>query len=176
MTNEAAGHILLQNSPATEVPMRPVYALALAIGLVALGGAATADEAADKQALKDLEGSYVLIALEGKGLKLTEEDFKKIPEADRKIVIKDSKIISYFGGKEDPGELKLDAAQKPGHMDVSSTKGGKTEVNYGIYKYADGVLTVCALEKGEAKDRPKEFKVEGKEIMMTLRKQKKDAK
>ena len=151
--------------------MRPIYALALALGLVALGGAARADDEANKKALKDLEGTYLLIGLEGKGLKVTEEDFKKVPDADRKIVIKGDQIVSYFGGKEDPAALKLDAVQKPAHMDVTSTKGGKTEVNYGIYKLDNGVLIVCALEKGEAKDRPKEFKVDGKEIMMTLKKQ-----
>ena len=150
--------------------MRPIHALALALGLVALGGTATADEKADKQALKDLEGTYLLIGLEGKGLKLKEDDFKKVPEAERKIVIKGDQIISYFGGKEDPATLKLDASQKPAYLDVTSTKNGKTEVNYGIYKLDDGVLTVCALEKGEAKDRPKEFKGDDKTIMMTLKK------
>jgi uncharacterized protein (TIGR03067 family) len=151
--------------------MRRIHALALAAGLLALGGAATADEKADKQALKELEGTYVLVALEGKGLKLGEDDFQKVPEADRKIVIKGDQISSTFGGKEDKGTLKLDPAQKPAHLDIAVVRDGKTEVNYGIYKIEKDVLTLCAIERGEAKDRPKEFKVDGKEILMTLKKQ-----
>ena len=150
--------------------MRPIHALALAIGLVALGGAARADDEANKKALKELEGTYLLIGLEGRGLKLTEEQCKKIPDAERKLVIKGDQIVSYFGGKEDPATAKLDAAQKPAHLDLTSTKGGKSEVNYAIYKLDNGVLTMCALEKGEAKDRPKEFKGDDKTIMMTLKK------
>ncbi len=151
--------------------MRPIYFFALVVGLLALGGAATADEKADKQALKDLEGTYAIIGLEGKGLKVTEEDIKKMPDAERKIIIKGDQIISYFGGKEDPATIKLDASQKPPFIEVSTTKGGKAYVNYGIYKVADGVLTICTLETGDAKDRPKEFKGDEKMIMMVLKKQ-----
>ena len=150
--------------------MRPIHALALAVGLVALGGAARADDDANKKALKDLEGTYLLIGLEGKAVKLTEEQCSKIPEAERKLVIKGDQIVSYFGGKEDPATAKLDASQKPGHIDLTSNKGGKTDVSYGIYKFDNGVLVMCALEKGEAKDRPKDFKADDKTIMMTLKK------
>ena len=78
--------------------MRPIHALALAVGLCALGAAA-ADEKADKQAqaLKELEGTYLVVGLEGKGIKLSEEDFQKVPDADRRIVIKGDQIVATFG-------------------------------------------------------------------------------
>ena len=151
--------------------MRSIYALALAAGLLALGTATAADDTPDQKALKELEGTYLLVGLEGKGVKLGEEEFMKVPDADRKLVIKGDKIIAFTSGKEDAGTIKLDPAQKPAFIDITTNKGGKTEVNYGIYKFEHGVLTICALEKGEAKDRPKEFKVDGKEIMLTLKKQ-----
>src|SRR5262249_16244837 len=151
--------------------MRSLHALAFAIGLFALAGAAAADEKADKQALKDLEGAYVLIGLEAPGLKFTEEQLKKVPETDRKVVIKGDQLSVSFGGTGDTARLTLDAAQKPGHVTITATREGKAEVNYGIYKFEGGVLTICATEKGEAKDRPKEFKGGDKTVLMVLRKQ-----
>jgi uncharacterized protein (TIGR03067 family) len=151
--------------------MRPVHVFALAVGLLALGGAAGADEKADK-ALKELEGTYLVIGLEAKGLKLTEDDFKKTPDADRQMVIKGDQIVSRLGGKDDPATIKVDATQKPAHIDITSTKGNnKTEVNYGIYKLENDVLTICATANAEAKDRPKEFKVDDKVILLVLKKQ-----
>ncbi len=150
--------------------MRP--ALVLALALVALAGTTTADEKTDK-ALKELEGTYLLVGLEGKGLKLTEDDFKKVDDAERKIVIKGDQIIAINKGKEDPAKLKIDASKSPAFIDITSTKDKKDEVNYGIYKIEkDGTLVICAIEKGDAKDRPKEFKVNEKEIIIKLQKQK----
>ena len=146
-------------------------ALAFTLGLFALAGGAAADEKADKQALKDLEGTYVLVGLEGAGLKFTEEQLKKVPDADRKVVVKGDQITMSFGGKDDAAALKLDAGQSPAHVTLTATREGKTEVNYGIYKFENGVLTICATEKGEAKDRPKEFKADDKTVLVTLRKQ-----
>ncbi|MBM3981254.1 MAG: hypothetical protein FJ304_13390 [Planctomycetes bacterium] len=163
--------------------MRPVFALALLTGL-ALAGATTADEKDDK-ALKELEGTYLLVGLEGKGLKLTEEDFMKVEDGDRKIVIKGGQIVAFQKGKEDPAKLKIDVSKTPAHIDITSTKDKKDEVNYGTYKFEKvkmkdkddkeivvEVLTICAVEMGDAKDRPKEFKVNDKELLIVLHKQK----
>lgn len=151
--------------------MRSLTMFAVAVGLLALVEGATGDEKADKQALKDLEGTYALIGLEAPGgLKFTEEELKKVPEADRKVVIKGDQISVMIGGKDDSATIKLDAAQNPGHITLTTTKENKTDVNYGIYKFENGALTICANEKGEAKDRPKEFKFTGKEVIMTLKK------
>jgi uncharacterized protein (TIGR03067 family) len=150
--------------------MRPIPVFTLAIGLFALGSLARADEKTDK-ALKELEGTYLVIGLEAKGLKLTEDDFKKTPDADRQMVIKGDQIVSRLGGKEDPATIKVDAAQKPAHITITSAKGGKTEVNYGIYKLENDVLTICATANAEAKDRPKEFKADDKVIVLVLKKQ-----
>jgi uncharacterized protein (TIGR03067 family) len=151
--------------------MRLIPALALTVGLLALGTATAADDNPEKKALKELQGTYLLIGLEGKSVKLTEEDLKKVPDADRKMVIKDDKATSFTGGKEDAATIKLDPSKKPAQIDLTTTKGGKTEVNYGIYKLENGVLTICAIEKGEAKDRPKEFKANGNAMLLILKKQ-----
>lgn len=154
--------------------MRLASALVLALGLVAAGGTSLADDKANAKALKDLEGTYLLVGLEGKGLRLTEDDFKKVDDSERKIVIKGDQIIAINKGKEDPAKLKIDVSKAPFHIDITSTKDKKDEVNYGIYKVdKDGTLTICAIEKGDAKDRPKEFKVNDKELMIVLKKQSK---
>lgn len=148
------------------------FALAVALVAVALAGATRADDKDDKKALKDLAGEYLIIGIEAKGVKLGEDELAKFAKGDeRKITIKDDKIIARFGGKEDPATIKVDSSQKPGHIDITSTKDGKTEVNYGIYKVEKDVLTICATEKGEAKDRPKDFKAEGNTMILTLKKQ-----
>ncbi len=150
--------------------MRPIHACALAVGMLVLGSVATADESADKKALKELEGTYLLVAAEGKGVKVTEADLKKVPDADRKLVVKGEQITTYFNGKENPATVRLNASQTPAAIDFTVTKDGKTDVNYGIYKLENGTLTICALEKGDAKERPKEFKASGKEYLMVLKK------
>ncbi len=148
------------------------FAFALALVAVSLGGLIRADEKDDKKALKDLAGEYLIIGIEAKGVKLGEEDLAKFSKGDeRKVTIKDDQIIARLGGKEDPATLKIDASKKPGQIDITSTKDGKTEVNYGIYKVEKDVLTICATEKGESKDRPKEFKAEGNVVILTMKKQ-----
>src|SRR6266545_2108729 len=148
------------------------FAFALALVAVSLGGLIRADEKDDKKALKDLAGEYLIIGIEAKGVKLGEEDLAKFSKGDeRKVTIKDDQIIARLGGKEDPATLKIDASKKPGQIDITSTKDGKTEVNYGIYKVEKDVLTIYATEKGESKDRPKEFKAEGNVVILTMKKQ-----
>jgi uncharacterized protein (TIGR03067 family) len=153
--------------------MRPIRTLFLTLGVLAFAVAATADEKDDKKALKELEGTYLIVGVEAKGMKLTEEDLKKFAknDEDRQIVIKGDQINAKSNGKDDPATIKLDASQKPPHIDITSLKNGKTEVNYGIYKVEKDTLTICAVEKGEAKDRPKEFKAGDGVLILVLKKQ-----
>ena len=149
--------------------MRSMFMYALVAGLVGATAAGAKDE---KDALKELQGTYLIVGLEGKGLKITEEDLKKFgKEDDRKVVIKGNQIIATQKGTDDPATIKLDPSKSPAHIDLTSMKDGKPEVDYGIYKYEKGILTICAGEKGEAKDRPKAFKADDKLLIMKLQKQ-----
>jgi len=147
---------------------------ALIVGLVCVTvGVVKADENAEKKALKELEGEYVLIGMESKNLKLSEDDLKKGKAEDSKFVIKGDQMIAYNKGKDDPATIKLDPTTTPRQLNLTSKgKDGKTEYGYGIYKFEDGVLTICAVMDGEAKDRPKEFKVGEKVMIMRFRKSK----
>jgi len=145
--------------------MRALFAIAL---VAALGGTTAAD---DKAALKALEGTYLLVGLETKGFKLTPDALKKEDPAERKLVIKGDQIIATTKGKDDPATIKIDASKTPPHIDITSVKDGKTEVNHGIYKFEKDVLTICALEKGDPKDRPTKFEAGDKYLLLVLEKQ-----
>lgn len=148
----------------------PIFAFAAAIAFLAVSGASHAD---DKKTLKDLEGEYLIIGIEGGGLKLTEEDLKKFgKDEERVITIKGDQILAKFGKKDDPATIKIDSSKTPNQIDITSTKDGKKETNYGIFKVEKDVLTIIATEKGEEKDRPKDFKGSEKTLMLTLKKQK----
>lgn len=121
------------------------FTAVLAIMSLSLVGLTRADEKDDKKALKDLAGEYLIIGIEAKGVKLGEDDLAKFAKGnERKVTIKDDQIIARFGGgKEDPATIKLDSSKNPPHIDLTSTKDGKKEINYGIYKVENDVLTIC---------------------------------
>jgi uncharacterized protein (TIGR03067 family) len=142
----------------------PHFAL---IGLLAFCGSVFADENDEKAALKQIQGTYLIIGLDGKDLKLTEKDFKAFPDDERKIVIKGDKIIANLGGKEDAATIKLDPSKKPPHITVVDQN---KRVDYGIYKFEKGLLIICTTEGGLEKDRPTEFKGSDKALLITLKK------
>jgi uncharacterized protein (TIGR03067 family) len=145
--------------------MRALFAVAL---LAALGGTAASD---DKDALKALEGTYLLVGLETKGIKVGPDMLKNEPAADRTVVVKGDQMIAKTGGKDDPATIKIDTSKNPAHIDLTSMKDGKPEVNYGIYKLEKDVLTICALEKGDAKDRPTKFEPGDKYLILVFERQ-----
>lgn len=151
--------------------MTAIHRLAVCV-LFALVPAALADEKADKEAFKSIEGKYKIIGLEKEKQKITEDDLKKVPKPEiLNVEIKDGMIIANFSGKPDEATLKIDASKSPMWVDITSKKE-KPEVDYGIFKIEKDVLTICTAEKGKEADRPKEFKATGNVMIMTLRKQK----
>jgi uncharacterized protein (TIGR03067 family) len=153
-----------------EPNMRALFAFAL---VAAIGGTALAD---DKEALKALEGNYLLVGLETKGIKVGADALKKEDAAERAVVVKGDQMIAKLKGKDnklidDPATIKLDTSKTPAHIDLTSMKDGKPEVNYGIYKFEKDVLTICALEKGDAKDRPSKFEAGDKYLILVFEKQ-----
>jgi uncharacterized protein (TIGR03067 family) len=139
-----------------EPNMRALFAFAL---VAAIGGTALAD---DKE--------------ETKGIKVGADALKKEDAAERAVVVKGDQMIAKLKGKDnklidDPATIKLDTSKTPAHIDLTSMKDGKPEVNYGIYKFEKDVLTICALEKGDAKDRPSKFEAGDKYLILVFEKQ-----
>jgi uncharacterized protein (TIGR03067 family) len=143
----------------------------LAVGLVIL---ATADGTGqDKKEVK-LDGTYIIVGLEFGGEKIPAEFIEKAPEAERTIKIEGNKLIASKGGKDDAATFKTDTTKTPHHIDITSKKGDKEEVGYGIFKLDGDTLTIVANDGAKADDRPKEFKTEknSKSILMVLKKKK----
>jgi uncharacterized protein (TIGR03067 family) len=139
--------------------------LALAAGLLALAAPARGDEPAD------LKGKYVIVGLEVQGVKLTEDALAKFgKDEERRVEIDGDRLVTSFNGKKEEARFKLDPAARPARIDITVTRGDKAETNHGIYKVDGDTLTICAADRGEAKDRPAEFKAEGKAIILVLRK------
>src|SRR5688572_2876326 len=109
--------------------MRAVYAL-----VFALSGAAVADEKAKPEPIKAVEGDCVLVTFDGKGTKFTKDELKKLPYARRDAVVTGNQITAEFAGKKETKYFKVDNTKTPHHIELFSTKDGKTETNYGIYK------------------------------------------
>src|SRR5204862_396639 len=140
-----------------------VYAL-----VFALGGAALADEKVAPGALKDVEGDCVLTGFDGKGVKLSRDDLRKLPYARRDVVVTADQIVADLGGKKEAISFKVDNTKTPRHIDLTTVKENKTETNYGIYTFENGVLTLCLSAQGEAKDRPTEIKIDDKTVVFRL--------
>lgn len=140
---------------------------AFALVVFALGGPVTAQDAL---ALKAVEGACALTGFDGKGLKVSKADLKKLPVARRDVTITADSITAEFAGKRETRTYKVDNTKTPAHIDLTLTADGKTETSYGIYKVEGGVLTICATEGDKADARPTEFKT-GKDVyLMTVRK------
>jgi len=138
-------------------------------GLAALSAPARADDKDEKKALKELEGTYQLVSMEKGPLKITADDLKKAGGTELpQVVIKGDQIIAKFGPKEDPATIKVDPTKKPAHIDITSKKDNK--IDYGIYKLEGGVLTICAVDEAQPKDRPTEFKASEKAMILVLKK------
>ena len=139
--------------------MKPQWLLIL--GLVFLSGA-DANEDAVKKELKNLEGTWILTAVEFDG-----------KEPDPQDVTSDARCEWVFGGnkytygqvgamyKKREGFLRLDPSKKPKTFDVSPTEAFKPgETFYEIYELEGDTLKISSVNKESMKpeERPKEFK------------------
>jgi len=127
--------------------------LAVALPLIA-------DEKED--AAKKLNGTYEVtsILIEGK------------PDNEKKdkvtLIFKDGTIQVKEGDKtEEDAKFTVDPAKKPAHIDIMPDKGPKDTI-LGIYELKEtdkGAELTIAIGK-EKTERPKDFKGEGKDVMV----------
>ncbi len=119
---------------------------------------------ADEKALKELEGTYTVSALEKGGKPAPKEIMESI-----KVSIKGENFVLMIGTDEKKAKIKVDASKTPNTIDISPSDGPEKGMTFpGIYKVEKGELTIVFHEKGT--DRPKEFKSEGEGMLMKLKK------
>lgn len=140
----------------------------LFVGL-AVVASARAEDAAKKDFAK-LQGTWVVTA--------AEQDGKALDRLQGgKLVIKDQNFhIKTASGTEMKGDLQLDPAKKPTHMDWMHQEGLLREKTWqGIYELDGDDLKLCYAEADSGKDRPGEFKTEAdsKRLLVVLKREKK---
>src|SRR5207302_798385 len=112
-------------------------------------------QSGDADALKKLEGRWKVKSAE-KGGKPAPPGFTEAVT----FIFSGDKLTLHFkeGGKEDKkvSKLKLDAAKKPGHFDVTPTDGPeKDKTMPGIYELKGNTLKLCVNDGGT--ERPATF-------------------
>lgn len=136
------------------------FAVAGCLLAVTLAGVALADE----KALKELEGSYTVTALEKGGKAAPKEVMDGL-----KVSIKGDALTITVAGEEKKAKIKLDGSKSPATIDILPSDGPEKGKTFpGIYKVEKGEVTIVFQEKDTG--RPKEFKSEGETMLMKMKK------
>jgi uncharacterized protein (TIGR03067 family) len=116
------------------------------------------------KALKELEGTYALVAAEKQGQKAPDEVTKQV----QKVTVKGNRLTITLTADEKGAKIWADASKSPKEIDMTPDDGPrKGEKTPGIYKVEEGELWLCFDEEG--KNRPKEFKTDKETKCFILR-------
>ena len=142
------------------------------VALVLAAGVATADDAAARRFLTELEGTYAAVSITRGGDPAPDEFLKTVS-----LAIHGDTLTARFK-KGDKGEdkaatLVVDPGQKPTAIDMTPKDGpdaGKPVL--GIVKVEKDTVTMCWADRGGAAERPKEFSStrENKNLLIVLKK------
>jgi uncharacterized protein (TIGR03067 family) len=137
-----------------------------AVGVVAvfaLGGLVLADE----KELKDLDGTYKVVAAERGGKPVPAEDRDKLL-----LTFKGDTLTVNVDGADKAAKIKIDASKAPATIDITPTDGGEKGKTFpGLIKAEKGEVTLVFVEKGS--ERPKGFTSEGGAMLLRLKKDEK---
>lgn len=117
----------------------------------------SADEAASKKLLKELEGDYTPVSMTKGGEPAPEEYLKTVV-----FKIKGSDFtVRFKKGEKNEDKVAtavIDTAQKPIAMDLTPKDGPEAgKPMLGIIKVEKGTVTLCWTDRGDKTERPKEF-------------------
>jgi uncharacterized protein (TIGR03067 family) len=136
--------------------MKAVMLVLWTVAAAVAGNEWTADDeddlgAAVKKELKNLAGTWQLVASEKDGVKAPEADLKQT-----KIVITGDKYTMERAGKTvEQGWVCIDPTRKPKVIDVYATE---SKVVMGIYEWdGEDTLKICATDPGTEQTRPRLF-------------------
>jgi uncharacterized protein (TIGR03067 family) len=132
--------------------MHRIFLSLATVGLIF--GLALADDADDavKKDRKKIEGTWRATSVEIGGMKMSEDDAKKITVVNRAdgswTLLSEDKEV----GK---GTSTIDPSKKPKTIDLEMTSDGTTNTHLGIYELGDKTRKLCFAPPG--KPRPTEF-------------------
>lgn len=128
--------------------------VALAVCLlvpVSLAWPVSAGDKGSEQDLKKLQGTWVVVQAERDG-----ESLDAIK--GNRLIVKESQFTVVTKTAELKGNLALNAAKTPGHIDWHHQEGQLRDKKWeGIYKLEGDKLTLSYTEADSGKDRPDEF-------------------
>lgn len=135
------------------------FALAGALMIAVFTGVIVAQD----KALKELEGTYKVLAIEKSGKSLPADVIDSI-----KVTIRGDDFSFKIGDDEKKAKIKVDSTKTPYVIDITPGDGPEKGKSFpGIVKLEKGEVTLAFTEKG---DRPKEFKSEGETILLKMKK------
>lgn len=121
-------------------------------------GVAYADEQ-QSSTTGSLQGLWRVTAVESGGKTATEH-----PYSDRQLLVRGSRLS--FAQADVLAEYQADTSVVPQQIDIPVSEGGKPL--QGIYRLADGVLTLCLADTA-ASPRPRDFSTRGtKHVLLTM--------
>ncbi|MSR54290.1 MAG: TIGR03067 domain-containing protein [Gemmataceae bacterium] len=134
----------------------------------------SADDAASKKMLKELEGSYKAVSMSKGGEPAPDEFLKAIS-----FSVKGDTFTVTFK-KADANEDKaatvvIDSSKKPVSIDLTPKDGPEAgKPMLGIIKVEKDSITLCWTDRGEKTERPKEFTStkENKQFLIVMKKSK----
>ena len=135
------------------------------LGVVVVGLVLAADDKKDDVKEK-LKGTWTVVSIEAAGKKVPEEFVK-----GQTITFDADKMTHKEKDKTEPATYKIDAGQKPAHLDMTPTEGpDKGQTVKMIFQLDGDTLKIAG--KMEPTERPKGF--DDKDVVvMTLKRQKK---
>ena len=138
----------------------PLIGCVLALAALA---PARADDDEAKTELKALQGAWKVVAAEHDG-----DPLERIVGGT--LVVKENNFaIRTAGGTEMKGDLILNPAKKPKHIDLAHQEGLlKDKTWQGIYELKGDTLKLCYAEADSEKERPAEFKTLKKSGLLYL--------
>jgi len=153
-----------------------VNRLALSAPLLALLAAATGCGKKDQPGgPASIDGTYTLVGGETDLVRLTEDDLKKLPDADRRVVIADNTITAGAGKAQTTSTFQLHPSKNPAEIDLTEKKpDGTTDKYTGIYKLDGDALTICLVRVvADQKEtaRPTEFRADLRTTLTRYRRQ-----
>jgi uncharacterized protein (TIGR03067 family) len=138
------------------------------LGGLVIGLLIAADEKKpdDKVVRDKLKGTWTIVSMELNGQKVPEEQLK-----GQSLTFEGEKVTIKRKNDAETGTYKIDASQKPGHLDITPSDGPQKDKAMKMIYQLDGDTLKIGGAKNENDDRPKKFEMAA--MILTLKREKK---
>jgi len=135
------------------------------LGVLVVGLLVAADDKKD-DAKDKLKGTWTFVSMEQGGQKAPEDVVKTMS-----MTFDGDKVTFKRGNDTKMGTVKIDASQKPGHLDITPSDGPQKDKTMKMVFEFDGDTLKIGGAKDETGPRPAKF--DDAEVKITLKREKK---